>query len=122
MQYEASGPFPDFRYCHCERCQKATGSAHSAMLWVGKDQVRWLAGEDNVTVFRAPNADDYPRGFCKTCGGMVPRLARDGKHMIIPAGTLDTDPGVRPNKNIFWRLKAKWYDGTEKLPKFDERP
>jgi hypothetical protein len=35
---------------------------------------------------------------------------------------LETDPGVKPTDNIFWPLKASWYEDPEHLPKHDERP
>jgi hypothetical protein len=122
VRYEAAGPFSDLRYCHCERCRKATGSAHAANLFVAKEHLRWIAGEEAVVVFRHPEADDYPRGFCRVCGSMVPRLARDGRSMAIPAGSLDSDPGVRPSKNIFWALRAPWFVATSELPTHDAKP
>jgi len=29
VHYEITPPYWGFWYCHCERCRKATGSAHS---------------------------------------------------------------------------------------------
>ena len=121
VRYAATGPFPAFRYCHCERCQKFTGSAHSSGLLVLKERLEWLEGEDQTTLFVHKEAEDYMRRFCRTCGGPVPKPARDGLHMIIPAGTLDVDPGERPQANIFWRLRAPWFVPTSELPTFDER-
>ncbi len=122
VQYEASGPFIDFRYCHCERCRKATGSAHASHLFMPKEQLRWIAGESQITLFIHKEADDYPRAFCKHCGAMVPRLGRDPRNMVIPAGTLEENPPMRPTKNIFWKLVAPWFVSPADLPKFDERP
>lgn len=96
VQYAAKGPFPNFRYCHCERCQKSTGSAHSANVWVPQERFRWVAGESEIVTFVHTEAEDYQRRFCRTCGGPVPKLQRGGKHMMLPGGTLEVDPGVRP--------------------------
>ena len=30
--------------------------------------------------------------------------------MIVPAGSLDDDPGIRPRYNIFWESRAPWYE------------
>lgn len=122
VQYEAQGPFTDFRYCHCERCRKATGSAHASNLFMPKEQLRWIAGENNITIFIHKEAENYPRGFCKTCGGMVPRLGRDARYMVVPAGTIENVPPLKPTKNIFWKLKAEWLTPYTELPCFDERP
>ncbi len=122
VQYEATGPFPAFRYCHCERCQKLTGSAHSSSLLVPRERLRWTSGEKETVLFVYKEAENYTRHFCRTCGGPVPKPTRDGIHMVIPAGTLDGDPQVRPQANIFWRLHAPWYVHASELPTFDERP
>ncbi len=122
IEYAFWGPVLDFRYCHCERCRKATGSAFAANIVVLKEQLRWISGENDVALFIHREADDYPRGFCRHCGGIVPRLARDGKRMVIPAGTLDSDPPVRPTKNIFWRIRARWFTAPGDLPTFDGYP
>jgi hypothetical protein len=112
----------DFRYCHCERCRKATGSAFAANLFFPKEQLKWIAGESEITLFIRKEAEDFPRGFCKHCGGMVPRLGRDARYMVVPAGTLEKDPGMKPTKNIFWKLKAGWYTSPHELPTYEERP
>ena len=40
--------------------------------------------------------------------------------MLIPAGVLDADPGVRPDMNIFWKSKSAWYVSPHELKTFDE--
>ena len=34
VQYQVVGNLGIFQYCHCSRCQKFTGSAHAANLFV----------------------------------------------------------------------------------------
>jgi hypothetical protein len=36
----------------------------------------------------------------------------------IPAGTLDGDPGIRPQGHVFVEFKAPWFDITDSLPRF----
>ena len=122
VQFEITGPFLDFTFCHCERCRKAMGTAHSTHIFIDPKQVKWISGEKDTTLFLAPNADNYPRRFCNRCGSPVPRMARDGVRMVVPAGLLEDDPQVRPSKNIFWSLKAPWTTCEHNLPTFQERP
>jgi len=53
------------------------------------------------------------------CGSNMP-VVENGNHVIIPAGTLDDDPGVRPMANIFAGSKAPWFDIEDSLPRFYE--
>jgi hypothetical protein len=36
----------------------------------------------------------------------------------IPAGTLNDDPGLRPERHIFVNFKASWFDIADGLPRF----
>jgi len=37
-------------------------------------------------------------------------------------GTLDDDPGVKPEFHVFVGSKAPWHDITDDLPQWDEKP
>ncbi len=45
VKFEVTPPFAAFRYCHCSRCQKASGSAHAANAFLPATQFKWLAGD-----------------------------------------------------------------------------
>ena len=42
------------------------------------------------------------------------------KGYLVPAGNLDDDPGLQPERNIFWASRAPWYVAAAELPTFDE--
>jgi len=52
----------------------------------------------------------------------MPVLEDDETHVIIPAGVLDGDPGVRPIVHIHTASKAEWYEIADALPQFTEFP
>jgi len=35
----------------------------------------------------------------------------------VPAGLLDADPGLQPDKHIFVEHKSSWFDITDDLPR-----
>jgi hypothetical protein len=37
-------------------------------------------------------------------------VTKSGKALIVPAGSLDAEPNIQPNDNIFWAEQANWYD------------
>jgi hypothetical protein len=120
VQFEVAPPFTAFRYCHCSRCQKATGSAHAANAFIPAAQFKWLAGESLAKRFDLPGAKRFAVAFCTHCGTRVPHKINNTENMLIPAGVLDADPGARPANSIFWQSKAAWYVAPQELPKFDE--
>ena len=122
VTYQYSDPVKVFQYCHCTRCQKFTGSAHASNIIIDPEQFSWLTGEDSVGRFEHPEAKHFATSFCKKCGSSLPWKTKSGKAYVIPAGTLDEDPKVRPMHNIYIANTAPWYEGTECLVKYDELP
>jgi len=122
ISYEISGNLGIFQYCHCSRCRKFTGSAHAANLLISPDHFKWLAGEEHVGRFEPSDAKHFATSFCKNCGSSLPWLSQSGKAVVIPAGTLDSDPKIRPFQNIFWGSKAEWYTEVSALDKHQELP
>ncbi len=120
VSYEVEPPFIFFQYCHCTRCRKFTGSAHGAGIFLKLDQFRWTSGEELVRTFEMPSARFYCTGFCSVCGSSMPWRTRNKKYYLVPAGTLDDDPEIRPERNIYWDSRAPWYTETTSLPTFDE--
>ena len=120
VKFEVAPPFAAFRYCHCSRCQKATGGAHAANAFLPVTQFKWIAGESLTKRFDLPGAKRFAVAFCTQCGTRVPHKINTTENMLIPAGLLDADPGARPENCIFWKSKAAWYVSSQELPKFDE--
>ncbi len=116
VAYAVTGPVGRFVYCHCSRCRKATGSGHAANLYAPPAAFRWLRGEAQVTRFDLPGARSFSTSFCGTCGTPLPHATRSGREMIIPAGSLDADPGERPAINAHWDSRAPWALPAADLP------
>jgi hypothetical protein len=120
VSYQFHGPEYVFQYCHCSRCRKFTGSAHATNIIVAPDQFEWLTGADQVGRFEHPEAKHFATSFCRQCGSSLPWEAQSGGAVVIPAGTLDDDPEIRPSQNIFWKDRVAWREAVESLPHYDE--
>jgi len=120
VSYQFHGPEYVFQYCHCSRCRKFTGSAHASNIIVAPEQFEWLSGSDQISRFEHPEAKHFATCFCQCCGSSLPWKAQSGGAVIIPAGTLDEDPQIRPSQNIFWKDRVAWREAVESLPHYDE--
>lgn len=120
VRFEVRPPFSTFRYCHCSRCQKASGSAHAANAFLPKAQFAWLAGEASIKRYDLPNAQRFAVWFCTQCGSRVPHEVRGRDDMLIPAGLLDHAPRQKPENSIFWGSRAPWYVEPHDIPRFNE--
>lgn len=122
VAYEIGGNLGIFQYCHCSRCRKFTGGAFAANLLVAPDDFRWVRGEADVSYYALPDARHFATAFCTHCGSSLPWHAQSGKAVVVPAGTLDEDPHIRPVQNIYCASRATWYTEPSSLPMHDELP
>ena len=113
VSYAIQGHLGIFQYCHCSRCRKVTGSAFAANLLVSPADFQWIDGEEFVGRYECEDARHFAASFCKQCGSSLPWLGKSGQAVVVPAGTLDDDPEIRPFQNIFWGSRAVWYRGAE---------
>ena len=120
VSYQLNGNLGIFQYCYCSLCRKSTGSAHASNVFVSPEQFKWASGEELVGTYFPESTKYYATAFCKNCGSFLPWFSKSGKAVIVPAGTLDDDPGLRPSKNIFCASRADWYVEEGSLPCFDE--
>ncbi|WP_071932267.1 GFA family protein [Picosynechococcus sp. PCC 7003] len=119
-KFQVQGEFDSFYLCHCQHCQKDTGSAHSANLFSRSAKLIWLAGVDAVTTFTLPGTR-HNKSFCKLCGSALPST-QIADFLVIPAGCLDTEISMSPTAHIFTSSKAAWDRGLGELPKFEGLP
>ena len=121
-RYELKDNLGVFQYCHCSRCRKFTGGAFAANMFVAPGDFLWVDGEEFVGRYDPEHTKYFATAFCKNCGSSLPWLSKSGRVVVVPAGTLDEDPGIRPDKNIFCASRAEWYTSVESLPRHDEGP
>lgn len=121
VTFECENQFNQFHLCHCEQCQKITGSAHASNLFTVHDNIIWLSGYAFVKRFDVPGRS-MTNAFCVECGSGVPHLSGKNKVLVVPAGSLNGQASIAPQDNIFWDERAHWYDAALKAPHIDGFP
>ena len=122
ITYTVHDRFEHFHLCHCIQCQKATGSAHASNLFIKPEYFVWETGAELVKRFDVPNRA-ISQAFCPECGSGLPYLTLSGSNlMVIPAGTLDNAPTIRPKNHIFWGERPSWYDDVPSAETYQDFP
>jgi hypothetical protein len=106
--------------CHCGRCRRARSAAYASNLFTRSDGLRFTRGEDLLASYKVPDAQHFTHVFCRTCGSSMPRIDHGRGRAIVPMGSLDDDPGIRPQAHIFVGSMAPWYAITDALPQHAE--
>ncbi|MDC8830540.1 GFA family protein [Alteromonas gilva] len=120
VSFEINGDFDSFYLCHCQHCQKDTGSAHAANLFSHSATLMWQSGEDAVASFTLPGTR-HSKSFCKLCGSALPNT-QNADLLVVPAGCLDTKITMLPTAHIFSSSKAVWEEAVGGAPEFGELP
>lgn len=120
--FQASGEPIRVNHCHCSRCRKSRGTGHATNLVMPIAGFRFVSGEESVHSFKVPDAKFFTHAFCSVCGSTMPRVDEARGLAIIPMGSLDDDPGVRPERHIFVESKAAWEEIHDDLPKLPGAP
>jgi hypothetical protein len=121
VRFRISGEFESFFLCHCSRCRKDSGSAHSANLFSSKATITWLSGKQNVRIFRL-SGSRHVKSFCSTCGSALPFSSESDGLLVVPAGSLDSVVGIRPNGHICFSSRADWDDDLGNVTKIAGLP
>ena len=122
VQYEISGDAQKFNHCHCTRCRKASGTGHATNLLVKPGTMKWTKGEELIKAYKIPEAKRFTSRFCSVCGSQVPRYVKETDFIVIPAGSLDSEPTIQPQARIFWDSRARWSCNGDGLPVHSEYP
>lgn len=122
VAFEATDPIMMMN-CHCTRCRLSRASAHATNLFVAAENFRWRSGEAKVVKYKLPDAERFGTAFCQNCGSLVPRITgASGARVNIPAGCLDSDPGIKPRGHIYIDSKAPWFEIEDSLPQWATTP
>ncbi len=118
VQYEIAGSLTDADHCHCSMCRRQHGAAFSSYAGFDQNAFKWIAGEALTSVYEVASGAGWC--FCKNCGSTLAGTD-NGEVTSITLGTVEGDPGIRPESHIFVGSKADWYDIHDDLTQFEKR-
>jgi hypothetical protein len=89
---------------------------------VPREGFRFISGEDLVEVFRPEGR--MAKAFCRACGSsLFGGTWPEGPEVSVRLGSLDDDPGIRPQYHSFVGSKAPWDSlPDDGLARFEGRP
>jgi hypothetical protein len=121
IAYDVEPPLLEMRHCHCLRCRRARGAPHATNAICLVPQFRYTRGEALLRSWKVPEAARFTQTFCSRCGSPMPGTWAGRDRVVIPAGSFDDDPVLRPQEHIFVGSKASWFAITDGLPQHRER-
>ncbi|MCA9233603.1 MAG: GFA family protein [Planctomycetales bacterium] len=119
IQYEIRQSLKGVLNCHCSMCRKGHGAAFRTRATVRSENFQWTSGEKLLSSYESSPGEF--KLFCSVCGSsLLTRFEQYPRYLGFPLGTLDVDPGVKPEKHLFVGSKAPWDTISDQLPQFEE--
>lgn len=122
VRFEVTLPFLRAGHCHCSRCRKHSGTFGLTQGRVPREGFRLLAGSELIRVYEPGGG--AVKAFCSVCGSsLFGGTWPEGPEVSIRLGSLDGDPGIRPQSHSFVDSRAAWDElPDDGLPRHPEAP
>lgn len=117
VRYEVTGPFLRAGHCHCSRCRKHSGAAASTQGRVLRQDFRLISGADLIRSYQPDGG--AVKAFCSVCGSsLFGGSWPEGPEVSIRLGSVDGDPGIRPQDHTHVDSRAPWDEIHDGLPQY----
>lgn len=109
--------------CHCRDCQRASGSAFAAVMFVPSDRLTFTGTELKWFEAKAASGRTLRRGFCSECGSPVSlRWSEKRPFELLTVSSLDDPSGFSPTCEVWVSRADPWHQLHPDTVKFDEGP
>jgi hypothetical protein len=122
VRLHISEPLLGAAICHCNRCQRRTGTAFSVSGLTANGSFAITEGQEHVGSWTPPD-DGWVKSFCTLCGSQLFTSSQENPDLVaVRLGALDQDPGVRPGVHQFVDYAPAWAPVPDDgLPRWPER-
>jgi hypothetical protein len=104
--------------CHCEDCQRLTGSAFRANVQAKAETFR-LRGEPSIYIKTADSGNKRAHAFCGRCGTPIYACAPvDPTSYSLRLGTLTQRHKIVPQRQIYTKRAMKWLERLDAIEAF----
>jgi hypothetical protein len=119
IRYRLTGPSLFVSQCCCKDCQKATGTGHTTIVGIHKDQLA-IEGTPATYTNVGDTGGKVTRHFCSTCAGRLYTSGDlPGDFIMVQAGSLDDPSAIAPQSVIYMKDAVSWDHFDPALPKYD---
>lgn len=97
--------------CHCDDCQRHTGSAFSVNVLVARDSVEIQGDVATYHTTGSENGNLRDQQFCRECGTPIFTILHERPEILfVKAGTLDDRAGLNPSAEVWVRREQDWIE------------
>ena len=124
VRYESAAEPLMTAVCHCENCQRQSGTAFSIIVGVPAGSLTFT-GEESLGTYadRGTSGKAVNRRFCRNCGSPIVSLVDVMPQVhFIKAGTLDDRSWLRPTAHFWCDSAQPWVQIGDDVTSFPQNP
>lgn len=124
LAYEAEVNPERISICHCNDCQKLSGSAFIVYAVAREENFRLTAGRLEIYLKQADSGNKRELAFCPACSTLIHSTsAGDGpRYLALRVGTIRQRAELPPKSQIWWGSALPWVKeliGRDSMPTRD---
>ena len=122
VRYEAKCKPVVVAHCHCEDCQRMSGSGHSTGAMFGIENIK-ITGEVKEYRIKSDHGNEVIKSFCANCGSsLFGRNSGMQGFVTIALGTMDDSSSLVPEVSVFNRNRKPWDIMSKNIMVFETQP
>ncbi|MEQ1716125.1 MAG: GFA family protein [Hyphomicrobium sp.] len=122
VRYEVPREMKTAAKCHCQMCQKSTGSSAMTAAVYANEDVK-VTGDTKSFTYTSDGGRPVTNKFCPNCGSSIIMLSPALEGLtLIRAGTLDDSTGLAPQFVVYNKRRPAWDADNPDIPHFPEMP
>jgi ADP-ribosyl-[dinitrogen reductase] hydrolase len=118
IHYEVTQLDSPIVHCSCQSCIKAHAAAFNTGAGVNRNHFKWTKGQESLSSYES--SPGKLRHFCGRCGSQLLAEKEGQKNFILRVATLDDDPGVKPEYQIWKSHERPWLENHDKIVSYKE--
>jgi hypothetical protein len=123
IRYTVQGPALFVSQCCCKDCQKATGTGHTTIVAIRREQLVITRGTPKTYTSQGDSGGEVVRHFCGNCGGRLYTSGTlPGDVVMVQAASLDEPNRISPESVIYVKDALDWDRFDPALPRFQRLP
>ncbi|WP_353615510.1 GFA family protein [Colwellia sp. PAMC 21821] len=124
ITFEAEVDENKVKICHCNDCQKLSGTAFRSVAVSEPNSFIFTKGKTKEYVKVAENGNQRAQGFCQHCGSAIYATSVDTLNRVygIRVGCIEQRDLLVPKSQIWCRSAVPWINEIATIPAFDTVP
>jgi hypothetical protein len=124
IEFEAAVDSEKILICHCNDCQKLSGTSFRTVVMSEVNGLNYLKGKAKEYIKTAESGNRRAQGFCENCGSSLYATNESYTDRIygIRIGVLDQRHELKPSSQIWCNASLEWLNELNSIRAFDTVP